>query len=59
VRAKKVASPDYKKRFSVLILKIYHRESKRITFSQRFTLEENQKQNQEESRVGAVPNRAL
>jgi hypothetical protein len=44
---KKVASPDFEKWFSVLILKIYHRESKRITFSHRITSHENQEQNQE------------
>jgi hypothetical protein len=39
---KKIASPDSVKRFSMLILRVYAKQSKRITFSHRITSPVNQ-----------------
>jgi hypothetical protein len=51
--------PDSEKWFSILILKIYHKESKRITFNHRITSQKNQEQNQEKTEAGVVPNQTL
>jgi hypothetical protein len=46
MRAEKVVSPDSEKWFSILILKIYHKELKRVTFNHKITSQKNQEQNQ-------------
>jgi hypothetical protein len=51
---KKLASPNSEKWLSILILKNYHKESKKITFSHRITSQENQG----ELGARAVPNGA-